>query len=73
MKEIIQKDYEIFFGTEVLEKLAEILINKEYSKVFVLMDSNTQIHCWPILKPYLVNYEPIVKGRTYQFRGWRNK
>ena len=60
MKEIIQKDYEIFFGTEVLEKLAEILINKEYSKVFVLMDSNTHIHCWPILKPYLVNFEPIV-------------
>jgi 3-dehydroquinate synthase len=60
MKEIIQKDFELFLGNEVLEKLAEILINKEYSKVFVLMDTNTQRHCWPILSPYLVNYEPIV-------------
>ncbi|MDZ4668361.1 MAG: 3-dehydroquinate synthase [bacterium] len=60
MKEIIQKDYEIFFGSEVLEKLAETLINKEYSKIFVLMDTNTQNYCWPILSPYLVNYITIV-------------
>ncbi|OYU94209.1 MAG: 3-dehydroquinate synthase [Bacteroidetes bacterium B1(2017)] len=60
MKEIIQKDYEIFLGDEILEKLAEILINKEYSKIFVLMDSNTHKHCWPIVSPYLVNTEIIV-------------
>lgn len=59
MKEIIQKDFEIYFGQDVLEKLAEILINKEYSKVFVLADTNTAKHCWPILSPYLVNYELI--------------
>ncbi len=60
MKEIIQKDFEIFLGPEILEKLSEILINKEYSKIFVLMDSNTHKQCWPILSPYLVNYETIV-------------
>jgi hypothetical protein len=37
MKEIIQKDYEIFLGDEILEKLAEKLINREYSKVFVYL------------------------------------
>jgi len=57
MKEIIQKDFEIYFGSEVLEKLAEILITKGYSKIFVLVDSQTKKHCWPILSPYLVNYE----------------
>jgi len=57
MKEIIQKDFEIYFGSDVLEKLAEILINKEYSKIFVLVDNHTKIHCWPILSPYIVNYE----------------
>lgn len=59
MKEIIQKDFEIYFGTDVLEKLAEILINKEYSKVFVLVDNNTKNYCWPILSPYLVNFQLI--------------
>lgn len=57
MKEIIQKDFEIYFGSDVLEKLAEILINKEYSKVFVLVDTHTKKYCWPIVSPYLVNYE----------------
>jgi 3-dehydroquinate synthase len=60
MKEIIHKDFEIFLGEEVLEHLAEILIELSYSKIFVLMDTNTQRHCWPILSPYLVNYHPIV-------------
>ena len=44
MKEIIQKDFEIYFGSEVLEKLAEILINKEYSKIFVLVDSTSAVN-----------------------------
>jgi 3-dehydroquinate synthase len=60
MKEIIQKDFDIFLGTDVLEKLSEILINKEYSKIFVVMDSNTHKFCWPILSPYIMNYEIIV-------------
>jgi 3-dehydroquinate synthase len=60
MKEIKQKDFEIYLGSEVFEKLAEILINKEYSKIFVIMDSNTYKYCWPILSPSLMNYELIV-------------
>lgn len=66
MKEIIQKDFKIFLGDEVLEHLAEILIEQGYSKIFVLMDTKTQRHCWPILSPYLVNFLPIVipEGET---------
>ena len=60
MKEIFNKDYNIFLGEEVFEKLAENLIIKEYSKVFVLMDNNTSKYCWPLLSPYLVNYIPII-------------
>lgn len=60
MKEIIHKDFEIFLGDDSLEHLAEILIEAGYSKIFVLMDTNTHRHCWPILSPYLVNFLPII-------------
>ena len=60
MKEILNKEYDIYLGSEVFEKLAENLVVKEYSKIFVLMDSNTHKHCWPILNAYLVNYFPII-------------
>lgn len=60
MKEIIQKDFEIFLGEEVLEHLSAVLIENSYSKVFVLMDTNTKRFCWPMLSPYLVNFFPIV-------------
>ncbi len=60
MKQILNKDFNIFLGEDVLEKLAETLINKEYSKIFVLMDTNTHKYCWPLFSPYLVNFIPIV-------------
>ncbi|MBC7383817.1 MAG: 3-dehydroquinate synthase [Bacteroidia bacterium] len=60
MKEIFSKEYNIFLGDDVFEKLAETLIHKEYSKVFVLMDNNTSLHCWPLLSAYLVNFVPII-------------
>lgn len=59
MKEIFTKEFRIFFGEDVLEQLAENLIENAYSKVFVLMDENTEKHCWPMLKPYLVDTFPI--------------
>lgn len=60
MKEIIHKEYSVFLGEDVLEHLAAQLIDAEYTKVFVLMDKNTHRDCWPLLKPYLVNYSTIV-------------
>ena len=60
MKEIIHKEFKIFLGEGVLDFLSEILIENEYSKVFVLMDNNTYKYCWPVLSPSLVNYVTIV-------------
>ncbi len=60
MKEISNKSFSIYIGDEVFTLLAEKLAEKSYSKVFVLMDENTQKHCWPILNNYLVNTETIL-------------
>lgn len=59
MKVIYDKNYKVFFGTDVLNQLAQILINKAYSHVFVLVDENTEKYCLPILKPYLENFTVI--------------
>ena len=56
MKVIYDKSYKVFFGQSVLNHLAQTIINKEYSNVFVLVDDNTEKFCLPILKPYLENF-----------------
>lgn len=56
MKVIYDKNYKVFFGTDVLSHLAQTLIDKAYSRVFVLVDENTEKYCLPILKPYLENF-----------------
>lgn len=71
MKQILNKDFNIFLGEDVLEKLAETLINKEYSKIFVLMDTLTSKYCWPLLSPYLVNFIPIVIAEGEQNKNIR--
>ncbi|MCX6187451.1 MAG: 3-dehydroquinate synthase [Bacteroidetes bacterium] len=55
MKEISSKDFSVFFGDDVFEDMAQKIIENEYSKVFVLVDENTEHDCYPILKNYLVN------------------
>ncbi len=59
MKVIYDKSYKVFFGESVLNHLAQTVINKEYSNVFVLVDDNTEKFCLPILKPYLENFTLI--------------
>ncbi len=39
-----------------LEHLNNHLQTTQYSKIFVLIDENTSIHCLPILKNYLANF-----------------
>lgn len=56
MKVIYDKNYKVFFGVDVLGELAKTLINKEYSRVYVLVDENTEKYCLPILKPYLEKF-----------------
>lgn len=59
MNIIYDKNYKVYFGKDVLGQLAQSLINKAYSNVFVLVDENTEKHCLPILKPYLENFITI--------------
>jgi 3-dehydroquinate synthase len=55
MKEIFSKGFNVFMGDDVFENMAQNLIEREYSKVFLLMDENTERDCYPILKNFLVN------------------
>lgn len=68
MKVIYDKSYKVFFGENVLNHLAQTIINKAYSNVFVLVDENTEKYCLPILKPYLENFTliKIASGEVYK-------
>ncbi len=68
MKVIYDKSYKVFFGENVLNHLAQTIINKAYSNVFVLVDENTEKYCLPILKPYLENFTlvKIASGEIYK-------
>ncbi|MES2654535.1 MAG: 3-dehydroquinate synthase [Bacteroidota bacterium] len=59
MKVIFDKNYKVFFGSDVLSHLAQSIIQKSYSQVFVLVDENTEKFCLPVLKPYLEKFTLI--------------
>lgn len=52
MKALESNLYSVFFENS-LGELKKFLTNQNYSKVFVLVDSNTEIHCLPILQEAL--------------------
>lgn len=54
MKPIESLHYSIFFENS-LQELDKFLTEKKYSKVFILVDSNTEIHCLPLLESALTN------------------
>ncbi len=68
MKEYYLKDFSIFIGNDVFELLLENLIEHSYSKVFVLVDSQTQKHCLPALSKYLFDIKiiKIQNGEQYK-------
>lgn len=47
------QSYQIAFSADAWELLADLLEQKHYSKIAVLVDENTQRDCLPILKQYL--------------------
>ncbi|WP_299756905.1 3-dehydroquinate synthase [uncultured Pontibacter sp.] len=50
----------IHIGPDTLkEQLPELLKNRAFSKVAVLVDENTLHHCYPTLKPYLPEHDLI--------------
>ncbi len=56
MKEILTKQFNVFVGADSLTQLSELLIEKSYTKVFVLVDNHTKKHCLPLLKPFLAQF-----------------
>ncbi|MDN3706997.1 3-dehydroquinate synthase [Myroides ceti] len=47
MKTIISKSYSIVFGEKSYENLYEIIKENNYSKIFILTDTNTSEYCLP--------------------------
>lgn len=56
MKPIKSISYSVFFENS-LQELSAFLNEKKYSKVFVLVDSNTEISCLPVLQEALGSIE----------------
>lgn len=49
----------IHIGPEVNQDLHLFLKNRAFDKVVVLVDENTRIHCYPLLRPYLPEHTVI--------------
>jgi 3-dehydroquinate synthase len=60
LKEYYLKDFSIYIGDDAFEVLLENLIERSYSKVFVLADENTQKYCLPALTKYLFDLKLMV-------------
>lgn len=53
MTTIFTKDYNIYFNSNCYSALNEHINTKNYSKVFIIVDSNTYSHCLPHLNAHL--------------------
>ncbi len=47
----------IHFGE--INAIEEVLLSTPHTKLFVLVDKNTELHCYPVLKPFLTNHHLI--------------
>lgn len=56
MKIIDSIGYSVFFGNS-LQELGYFLVANSYSKVFILVDSNTEAHCLPLVQQALRGIE----------------
>ncbi|WP_181305827.1 3-dehydroquinate synthase [Rufibacter sp. XAAS-G3-1] len=52
---------EIFIGQEAVGQLRELLQNRAFKKVVLLVDENTHRHCYPLLKPSLPQNHHVVQ------------
>ena len=66
MKTIQAISYPVLFGNESYKKLTELINNKNYSKVFVLVDENTLENCYPkfVSKNDLFNNFDIIEIKS---------
>ena len=59
MKTIRNKEFGIYFGYKGYKKLNELIIN--YSKIFILVDENTNLKCFNVFKKNINNSSKIFK------------
>ncbi len=59
MKSINATNYTVFFNENGYKNLNSFLNSKNYSKLFILTDENTNEHCLPSLLPQLATEIPI--------------
>jgi len=66
----MNSDYPIQFQNDAFADLLALLRTRAYSKVFVLVDSNTFTHCWPLLQAQMQPFRPqliqIKAGEAYK-------
>lgn len=48
MESVITSSYAVYFNNSAYRSLEEHLENKKYSKLFILVDENTNLHCLPV-------------------------
>lgn len=59
METISTTNYNIYFNETCYPALNTHIKENNYSKVFILVDSNTNMHCLPILNGYLETHQDI--------------
>jgi len=55
MESITSSSYAVHFNEKAIRALNEKLSLSSYSKIFVLVDENTNVHCLPVFKKQLAN------------------
>jgi 3-dehydroquinate synthase len=53
MESITTSSYAVHFNDQAFEAMNNCLAAKAFSKIFVLVDENTKVHCLPIFKEQL--------------------
>tara|TARA_Y100001958_G_C21225857_1_gene551266 strand:+ start:1275 stop:2336 length:1062 start_codon:yes stop_codon:yes gene_type:complete len=70
MKTILNKEFAIYFGPKGYKKLNELIIN--YSKIFILVDGNTNLRCFNVFKKNINNEKKIFKILIDTGEGFKN-
>ncbi|MFP9113181.1 3-dehydroquinate synthase [Flavobacterium sp. RHBU_3] len=59
MQQINGSDYTVYFDTDCYAYLQQLLVAGSYSRIFILSDENTSVHCLPRLLGSLATEIPI--------------
>ena len=60
MKPINSHNYSIYFKKSGYDKLNELILKNKYSKIFVLVDENTEANCLNIFKSQFINQFTLI-------------